>query len=171
MEEIRPILIQGAMEVEIRYLIRSMPHFSQTEINGYIFHMCTLKDYPVIISETKIGSINSTIATTIGIVRYEPKIVINQGIAGAYGKDIHKFDVVFGTEVINTNSYMSQKRLEGEGSNSLDWELITFTSDDNKKQEEKRLEADKNLLSIAEKINYTKGKVHFGNIGSRRYVE
>ena len=69
MREKRPILIQGAMNVEVSYLLRAGIHYSQTEIDGYIFHTCTLNDFPVIVSETQIGSINSTIATTLGILK------------------------------------------------------------------------------------------------------
>lgn len=167
MEERKPILIQGAMQVEIAYLLEQIEDKIEIELNGYTFWKGILRGYPVIISKTEIGSINATIATTIGILEFRPCIIINQGIAGACQREIHKFDVVFGQTCVNTNCYKTQSRKQGEGSNSLEWELITFTSDDEEEKKEV-LQADSYLLSLAKEASYyySKGNVHYGILGS-----
>ena len=167
MEEKRPILIQGAMQVEIAYLLEQIENKIKMELHGYTFWKGNLNGHPVVISKTEIGSIHATTATTIGILEFKPSIIINQGIAGACKRDIHKFDVVFGQTCVNTNCYKTQSRMQGEGSNSLEWELITFTSDDEEEKEE-ILQADRYLLSIAKEASYcySKGNVHYGILGS-----
>lgn len=167
MEERRPILIQGAMQVEIAFLLEQLQEKVEVKIHEYTFWKGMLKGYPVIISKTEIGSIHATTATTIGILEFRPCIIINQGIAGACQRGIHKFDVVFGKSCVNTNCYKTGSRKQGEGSNSLEWELITFTSDDEEKKEE-TLQADSYLLNIAKEAayGYSKGNVHYGILGS-----
>lgn len=168
MEEKRPILIQGAMQVEISYLLEQVEDKIEIDINGYTFYKCTLSGYPIIISKTEIGSINATTATTIGILEFRPIIIINQGIAGACKREIHKYDVVFGKACVNTNCYKTQRREKQEGSNPLEWELITFTSDDESNNEDEILQADSYLLSIAKEASYyySKGNVYYGILGS-----
>lgn len=168
MEEKRPILIQGAMQVEIAHLLEQIEEKVEIELYGYTFWKGTLEGYPVVISKTGIGSLHASIATTIAILEFRPSIILNQGIAGACRRDIHKFDVVIGAECVNTNCYKTQSRKEKEGSNPFDWELITFTSDDDENQQEEKLEADAYLLSIAKDASYSyaKGNVYFGVIGS-----
>ena len=172
MEDRKPILLQGAMQVEVKYLLENLQNQTKIEIEGYNFYKGTIDDYPVVISETEIGSINSTIATTIGILNFRPACVINQGIAGSYDENIHKFDVVIGTSCYNTNCYKTQRKEKGEGSNPLEWEIITFTDDD-KDEKEISLKADEYLLSVAKEASsaYQKGNVHFGVLRKRRCLE
>lgn len=172
MEDRKPILLQGAMQVEVKYLLDVLENQTQIEIEGYTFYKGTIDNFPVVISETGIGSINSTISTTIGILNFKPEIVINQGIAGSYDENIHKFDVVIGTSCYNTNCYKTKRREIGEGSNSLEWEMISFTDDD-KKEKEAFLQADSYLVSITKEAtcSYQKGNVHYGVLRKRRCLE
>lgn len=167
MEEKRPILLQGAMQVEIAHLLEQLEDKIEIELYGYTFWKGKLKNYPAIISKTGIGSIHATTATTIAILEFRPSIIINQGIAGACQREIHKYDVVFGQTCVNTNCYKTQSKKQGEGSSPLEWELITFTSDD-EKEEEETLQADSYLLSIAKEVSYyyAKGNIHYGILGS-----
>lgn len=172
MEDRKPILLQGAMQVEVKHLLEVLENQTKIEIEGYSFYKGTIEDYPVVISETGIGSINSTISTTIGILNFRPEAIINQGIAGSYDENIHRFDVVIGTSCYNTNCYKTKRRELGEGSNPLEWEVITFTDDD-KDEKKTVLQADSYILSVAKEAtcSYQKGNVHYGILRKRRCLE
>ena len=89
-------LIQGALDIEINYFLSKMKKIENKTIAGYEFHKGFINDIEVIISKTLVGVINSSTATTIGIINFKPDIIINQGIAGAYRENLHIGDVIIG---------------------------------------------------------------------------
>jgi len=161
----RPILIQGAMEAEISLYKEELEDMQEKEIHGYIFYEGKLDGYPIVLSKTNVGVINVTASTTIGIINYNPCIVINQGVAGGITRDIHKGDLVIGTTCININSYQTPILEKGEGSNSLNWELKTFKEGIDELVE---LKADEELIKTVKDNSdlYKYGKVYTGIIGS-----
>lgn len=165
MEPKRPILLQGAMEVEINYFKEIITDLEKIEIYGYEFFKGNIEGYPIIISKTKVGLIEASIATFIGITNFNPTTVINQGTAGACNRTLHIGDIVIGDKCININSYITKPRKEKQGSVSLDWELLTFKDG---KDELLELNADEELRNIAIKCSnsYNIGKVICGTIGS-----
>lgn len=116
------ILIQGAMDIEIEYYLNQLKNRKDRAIAGYEFYEGNIKGVEVVISKTLVGTINSTIATTIGITNYNPDIVINQGIAGSHRIDLHIGDIVIGEKCCNINAYKMPTKNEGEGSNPFEWE-------------------------------------------------
>ena len=167
MENKRPILIQGAMQVELNFLLEQLEDKIEINLYGYTFWKGSFYGQPVLISKTDIGSVNATIATTIALLEFKPIAILNQGIAGGCQRNIHKYDIIIGTSCKNTNSYKTKRREIGEGSNPLEWEMLTFSSDD-EPEKEKILESDRYLLSIAEEVSfcYSKGNIHKGILGS-----
>ena len=120
--EYKVILIQGAMNIEIEYLINQLKEKEKIAIAEYEFYKGTISNKTIIISKTLIGTINATIATSIGISRFKPDVIINQGIAGAHKKDIHIGDIVIGEKCCNINSYSMPTKSENEGTNPFEWE-------------------------------------------------
>lgn len=116
------ILVQGAMDIEIEYLLSKLENRKDRTIAGYEFYEGSINDIEVVISKTLVGTINSTIATTIGIINFCPNIVINQGIAGAHRSDLHSGDIVIGEKCCNINAYKMPTKAKGEGSNPFEWE-------------------------------------------------
>lgn len=121
-----PILIQGAMEDEIAVIKEKMNEIEKITLNGFVFYKGKIDEYPVILSKTQVGIINTTAATIIGIINFSPCLIINQGVAGGITKNIHKGDLVIGQSCININSFQTPYKEEGKGSNSLEWKLKTF---------------------------------------------
>lgn len=119
----KTILIQGALDIEIEYLMARLQNKERRIIVGYEFYIGKINNLQIIISKTLIGTINSTTATTIGIILFKPDIVINQGIAGAHKEDIHIGDIIIGKNCCNINSYSMPMKDKGEGSNCMEWEL------------------------------------------------
>ena len=48
----KPIIIQGALQSEIDYLLKKFESVKKTNLGNYIFYECTYKNYPIIISKT-----------------------------------------------------------------------------------------------------------------------
>ena len=163
----RPILLQGAMEVETEYIKQEMKNKEEIEIYGFSFTKGYIENYPIILSRTEIGVINTSMSTLIGTINFNPLCIINQGIAGSLDEKIHKLDVVIGTSCKNINSYETKRRKKGEGSNPFEWQLIKFTSQDEKEDDGEK-NGDKYLIQIIKEKQelYLKGKVFFGKIGS-----
>lgn len=115
------ILIQGAMDIEIEYFLSKLKNRKGRIIAGYEFYEGSINGIEVVISKTLVGTINSTIATTIGIINFHPNIVINQGIAGAHRIDLHIGDIVIGEKCCNINAYKMPIKARGEGSNPFEW--------------------------------------------------
>lgn len=165
--EKRPIMIIAAMEdAELNILKKEAKNIKEVGGNTCKFYETEIYGYPLVLCASDIGCISAASAMTQGVLKYNPIAIINQGLAGAITKDIHRSDVVVGTEMININSIRTPKKKEGEGSNSLEWELVTFI-----RGEEDRLvveKADDSLVNCVKKIEhkYTKGKVNYGRIGS-----
>lgn len=154
------ILIQGAMEIEIQYIVDSLSEKSIRKIAEYEFYEGTIKNTKIVVSKTLVGTVNATIATSIGITNFNPDIVINQGIAGSHREDIHTGDIVIGEKCCNINSYKMPIKSKGQGSNPFEWEL-------NKRAKEIQY-ADSQLVNTVEKslISNCKSKVYKGTLGS-----
>ncbi len=102
--DLRPILIQGAMENEIDVLIASLKDPESYRIHGFEFYSGLISDSPVIISRTHIGKVNATMATLLGIETFHPSFVINQGTAGAHNIELNTGDIILGKRIINMDA-------------------------------------------------------------------
>lgn len=161
----RPILIQGAMEIEIKVLKEKIEDIEEMTIDGYQFYKGALEGYPIIISKTDIGIMNGAVSTMIGVKEFRPEIVINQGTAGASDLTLLTHDLVIGTSSININSFETPRKGKKEESNPLEWELKNFIEGKDKLVE---ILGSQELVKLCDEMkqNYTKGKVVFGRIGS-----
>lgn len=160
-----PIMIMGAMEdVELDLLKENLVDIEIEKEKICTFYKGNLFGKSIILCSTNIGSINATMATQLGILKYSPSIIIGQGIAGGHGNKVHVKDIVVGAEIININSFETVKKEKNEGSNSLEWILNSFGNDtDTNLIIEK---ASTNLLEVAKTVKYDYGNVLFGRIGS-----
>ena len=163
--ERRPILIQGAIDIEINYLIDILENKEEIRIGTYKFFKGTIDGYPVVVSKTKIGQTNAGASTAIAILKYNPILIINQGTAGGHGREIHTKDIVIGKDYINLTAFRIEKREEGEGADLDGWEMRAFYAD---KQHHIYNMADERLFKLASKLKdeYKVGKVFEGRIGS-----
>lgn len=165
--EQKPILIQGAMEDEIALIKEKMNEIEEINLYGYVFYKGKIDECPVVLSKTQVGLMNVTAATVIGIINFLPRIIINQGVAGGITKEVHKGDFVIGESCININSFQTPYKGEGEGSNSLDWELKTFKEGID---ELVVLRANTKLIEMAEeeakkqKLSYVVGTMGSGDV-------
>lgn len=161
----RTIMIMGAMEdAELNLLKENLENIEIYNEKGYKFYKGKILDKDIVLCCTKVGTINAALATQIGILKFNPNIIIGQGIAGGHGYNVHVKDIVIGTEIININTIETVKKEIKQGSNSLEWKLNSFENDiDENIIIEKSNEI---LVEIAKKVKYDYGKVLCGKIGS-----
>jgi adenosylhomocysteine nucleosidase len=117
----RPIVVQGAMDVEIRKLAAALANASEETVGGWMFWRGTLDGYPVVVSKTLKGMSNAAAATALAAARYHPAAIINQGTAGGHAPELHVYDIVLGTHAVNLGSFKTGFRPLGGGSDHAEW--------------------------------------------------
>lgn len=166
----RPILIQGALDIEVENFLSKMENKKQENFVGFEFYTGSINGVNVVISKTLIGVVNSTLATTIGIYNFHPSLVINQGIAGAHREFIHVGDIIIGEKCCNVNSYNMPVKDEGMGSNPFEWKP-NERAKDVKSADPNLVDSIYNLLKDKSNIrgNVYKGILGCGDLFSREY--
>ena len=89
-----------AMAVEVQGLKNLMENSRDESYANMVFTVGTVGNTEVVAVECGVGKVNAAMCTQIMIDRYNPKAVINSGVAGAVSKDVKIYDMVIGTEVL-----------------------------------------------------------------------
>jgi len=151
----RPILIQGAMNVETKILVHALKNpVAYRELN-YLFVAGTYKNYPVVVARTEQGISNAAASTALAIKKFNPVAVINQGTAGGMVPTLHRNDIVIGSKSFPVAAIKTAYSPKGAG---VDFKQQirrgTFAYDEAKKifQPCGEYPADKTLLDVAEKV-------------------
>ena len=170
----RPIVVQGAMDVEIRKLAGAIQGATEERIGGWTFWRGTLDGYPVVISKTLKGMENAAAATVLAAEHFHPIAIVNQGTAGGHDPDLHVYDIVLGTQAVNLGSFKTGYRVRGQGSDVAEWSPLDLMRTDGSAGQDpnartmRRFAADERLLAVARSARgrYGKGRVLDGVIGS-----
>lgn len=167
--ELQPIIIQGAMDVETEKFSAELDNMEEVTISGWDFYKGTINGYPVVVSRTEIGMTNAAVATTLGIENFNPIAIINQGTAGGHDPELHQFDIVLGKNIVNFGAYKTEFKDQGDGIEPTSWTPMTLEVPVNGEiVEHSSFEGDKTLLEVANSVKdkYTSGKIIEGTIGS-----
>ena len=170
----RPVIVQGAMEVEVRRLATILANATEEKIQAWTFWRGTVDGYPVVISKTLKGLANAAAATSIAAERYHPLAIINQGTAGGHVSDLRVFDIVVGTDSVNLGSFKTGYRPRGRGTEFGEWVPLDLMRSDGSAGNDpnarimRRFHADAGLLAAARgsRALYQKGRIVEGVIGS-----
>jgi len=170
----RPVVVQGAMDVEIRKLAGALENATEEKVQAWTFWRGTVDGYPVVVSKTLKGMSNAAAATAIAAERYHPLAIINQGTAGGHEPGLHVFDIVLGTDAVNLGSFKTGTRARGQGSNFVDWMPLDLMRSEGSAGQDpdarsmRRFHGDEGLLAAARSVrgSYRKGRVVEGVIGS-----
>jgi len=173
-EGARPVVVQGAMDVEIRKLAGSLEHGTEENVGGFIFWRGTIDGYPVVISKTLKGMENAAAATALAADRFHPIAIINQGTAGGHVPELHVYDIVLGTQAVNLGSFKTATRAGGHGSDVAEWSPLDLMRSEGSAGQDpnartmRRFPGDEGLLAAARDVRgqYQKGHVVDGVIGS-----
>ena len=163
----KPVIIQGAMSQEIVDLVNCMTNCREIDKEGFPFYSGGINNIPVVVSKTYVGKINAALATVLGIQLFEPRLIINQGTAGAHKENYRVGDIIVGKRYINYDSLrtiterkmgegyaISNKRISGERYNGRMWEDV------------EEITADERVVSLAMLQENPYGKVYAGTIAT-----
>ena len=168
------VVVQGAMDVEIRKLAGALQNATEETVGGWTFWRGTLDGHPVVISKTLKGMSNAAAATALAAERYHPIAIINQGTAGGHVPELHVFDIVLGTSSVNIGSFKTGYRGRGDGSNHADWAPLDLMRSEGSAGQDpgartmRRYPGDEGLLTAARSVGdrYRQGHVVDGVIAS-----
>jgi adenosylhomocysteine nucleosidase len=170
----RPLVLQGAMDVEIRKLATVLERPREEHVAGWTFWIGEIDGYPVVVSKTLKGLANAAAATAIAAEHFHPTAIINQGTAGGHQPDLHVYDIVLGDESVNLGSFKTGFRERGRGSELAEWRPLDLMRSDGSAAQDpnarvmRRFAGDAALLAAARQVRdrYQKGRVVDGVIGS-----
>jgi adenosylhomocysteine nucleosidase len=173
-QELRPVIVQGAMDLEVTKLAGVLANVSVEHVQGWTFWRGTLDGYPVVVSKTMKGISNTAAATAIAAEHYHPLAIINQGTSGGHDPELRVFDIVLGKYAVNLGSFKTAYRNSGQGSDFLEWKPLDLMKTEGSAGEDpnehtmRRFQADDQLLAAAVSVKhlYRKGRVVEGVIGS-----
>ena len=91
--------IIGAMEQEVTLLRQQLSGLDTTTLGNYTFYTGGLNGCNVVLVQSGIGKVASTVATTLMIQHFKPAAIINTGSAGGFDPELNVGDIVISNEV------------------------------------------------------------------------
>ena len=154
------VLIQGAMDTETEYLIGQLKEPQKVIMGNWTFYTGFLGKYeePVVISKTYQGMVNAAAASSLALFNFNPKAVINQGIAGGHDPSFHRGDIVLGEKVIPMGAMIREYAPEGEGISETKFEPLPieiYYARTGHREKVTEFPCDEKLLQIAERVETT----------------
>ncbi|WP_076011692.1 5'-methylthioadenosine/S-adenosylhomocysteine nucleosidase [Alteromonas abrolhosensis] len=177
---LQPIMIQGPMPIEAEYFASLLDNVTTENSGNAIFYKGTLDGYPIVVAKTGKGLENTAAATAIGIERYRPRLIINQGTSGGHDPSLKVGDIVLGERSVSASNFKTPKLAEGQGSHPLNWLPMDLMASEGsagegssaKDAEKLRFyQGDKQLIALALSLSkqYKRGSVVTGTIGSGNF--
>ena len=175
-----PIMIQGPMPIEAEYFASLLKDVRIERSGNATFYLGTLNQYPIVVAQTGKGLENTAAATAIGIERYRPVAIINQGTSGGHDPSLKVGDIVLGKRAVNSNNFKTSRLKKDQGSDPMHWfPMDIMASEGSAGEGDSAADAEKiryyagneNLLAIANsvKAKYQRGRVVEGTIGSGNF--
>lgn len=123
------ILIQGAMDVETEWLTAQLEAPEEIVLGGFSFRRGRCRGRELVVSPTGVGMVRTAAATALGLQRFAPALVVNQGIAGAHREDLRVGDIVVGRTCVYIHHVQTPPRGGGEGMAPQSWALWDFAQE------------------------------------------
>lgn len=93
------IALIGAMQVEVERLISEMTIEKTECLSGLTFNVGTIYGQHVVVAKCGVGKVNAGMCTEALILKYNPDIVINLGVAGSLNPNLKVNDIVVPSKV------------------------------------------------------------------------
>jgi adenosylhomocysteine nucleosidase len=108
------------------------------------------------------------VATTLAIVNFHPRLIINQGTAGALDPSLKVYDIVAGEATVDYGAFRSTHANAGEGVSLSRWSPLShwLRPDGGERIEFKRFPGDADTLATVLHVPSAYGRVVQGVIGS-----
>ena len=85
--------IIGAMESEIEAMKNMLQDVKLEKVSGICYYLGTIDNVQVVIAKSNEGKVNSAICTQTMILKYNPKIILNVGVAGSISNELSIGDI------------------------------------------------------------------------------
>ncbi|NVK56458.1 MAG: 5'-methylthioadenosine/S-adenosylhomocysteine nucleosidase [Alteromonadaceae bacterium] len=175
-----PVMIQGPMPIEAEYFASLLTDVRTEKAGNVTFYIGKLDGFPVVVAQTGKGLENTAAATAVGIERYRPQAIINQGTSGGHDPALQVGDIVLGKRAVNASNFKTPFRKSGAGSAPLEWlpmDLLASEGSAGEGDSAKDAEriryyiGNETLLHAAHTVKnrYTRGKVVEGTIASGNF--
>jgi len=175
-----PVMIQGPMPIEAEHFAGLLDNVRKEQSGHATFYLGTLNGYPIVVAQTGKGLENTAAATAIGIERYRPRAIINQGTSGGHDPSLKVGDIVIGKRSVNASNFKTPFRAKGEGSAPLEWlpmDLLASSGSAGEGDSAKDAEriryylGSPDLIAAAHAVKhmYKRGKVVEGTIASGNF--
>jgi len=162
------VVVQGAIDSELQPLLAALEGKEQIQIAAWTFWRGRIGKQRVVVSRTEVGPINAVASTTLAIVTFKPKLIINQGTAGANDPELKVFDIVVGEASVDYGAFRSAHADAGAGIDQSRWSpmIHRFRLDGVARMPFKNFPGDEEAMKIAMDTPYKRGRVTKGVIGS-----
>ena len=141
--------IIGAMDEEISIIKKDMKNIVEEKVGNITFLKGNLYNHEVVLVESGIGKVNSSITATLLINKYNVDYVLFSGVAGSTDKRISVGDVVRGTDLVQHDMDVREFGLEkGQIPRMDEW----------------KFKASKELLQASRDVKIKGHKIFYGRI-------
>jgi adenosylhomocysteine nucleosidase len=162
------IVVQGAVDTELQPLIAALAGREQVQIAAWTFWRGRFAGKTVVVSRTEVGPVNASTATTLAIVNFHPRLIINQGTAGAASPELRLFDIVVGEATVDYGAFRSAPAGAGAGVDLSRWAPMPhrLRLDGKERVAFDRFPGDPAAVAAALAVPNPRGRVMKGVIGS-----
>ena len=162
------VVVQGAVDAEVMPLVEALEGATRIQIASWTFWRGRLAGKDVVVSRTEVGPINAVAATTIAIQTFRPRLIINQGTAGATVPDLRVYDIIVGEATVDYGGFATSHADAGQGSNQANWRRMPhrLRFDGDERVALPVFPCDPDAVAVALGESYAHGRVLKGLIGS-----
>lgn len=161
----RCILVCCAMNCEADLLIEKLKNPNTLVIGKYKYVSGKIGNNNVVVGVSGIGVSNMACMIGMANCTFDISCLVNYGLSGGYGNDIHRGDVVVGLECVNIGSYYDDPL-----------NLITFYEDND--NDYKEYNGSSYLVNVAQNLvidkhdtNYYYGRLGSGDCWNKKNTE
>ena len=92
--------IIGAMAVEVEEILEQMEQEKAETFSGITYHTGRISGRECVVAQCGVGKVAAAVCAQTMILRYSPSALINVGVAGGIGKEIHIGDIVVSSTLV-----------------------------------------------------------------------
>jgi adenosylhomocysteine nucleosidase len=162
------VVVQGAVDSELQPLLEALEGSERIQLAAWTFWRGHIGGKDVVISRTEVGPINASVATALAIEHFHPRLIINQGTAGAVDPALNVFDIVVGSATVDYGAFRSTHADLGAGVDLARWTPSPHRMriDGGDRIEFRKFPGDPAAVARAAAHPNPRGRVSIGTIGS-----
>jgi adenosylhomocysteine nucleosidase len=162
------IVVQGAVDAELQPLLAALAGRQEIQVAAWTFWRGRIAGKTIVVSRTEVGPVNASTATTLAIRTFRPRLIINQGTAGAVTPELKLFDIVVGEATVDYGAFRSAPADAGAGVDLSRWTPMPhrLRLDGGERVAFDRFPGDPAAVAAALQIPNPRGRVVKGIIGT-----